>query len=85
MEVPFPTELLTSLQEDPDSFPQKVLHYRLCKLYELGEISGDSGAEMLGCDPWDFYRLLSKHDFETPDGVEPAKNGNHRNGNGKHN
>jgi hypothetical protein len=84
MEVIFPNELLTSLQEDPEGFHQKVLHYRLCKLYEMGEISGDSGAEILGCDPWDFYRLLSKNDFTVPEGEDLTRNGNHHNGNGKH-
>jgi predicted HTH domain antitoxin len=67
MEVVFPNELLVALKEEPDSFRQKVLLYTLGKLYELGRISGGFGAKMLGCDRWEFYRLLSENGFAVID------------------
>ncbi len=56
-----------ALKEEPDSFRQKVLLYTLGKLYELGRISGGFAAKMLGCDRWEFYRLLSENGFAVID------------------
>ena len=63
VEVIFPEELLLALREDPESFRKKVLIFTLGKLYEAGRISGGLGAKVLGCDRWDFYRLLSDNGF----------------------
>jgi predicted HTH domain antitoxin len=67
MEVAFPNELLVALREEPDGFRQKVLIYTLGKLYELGRISGGFAAQMLDCDLWEFYRLLSENGFAVID------------------
>jgi len=67
MEVAFPNELLVALREEPEDFQQKVLIYTLGKLYELGRISGGYAAQILGCDLWDFYRLLSENGFAVID------------------
>ncbi|PSN13080.1 hypothetical protein C7293_17450 [filamentous cyanobacterium CCT1] len=67
MEVAFPNELLVALREEPDCFRQKVLIYTLGKLYELGRISGGFAAQILDCDLWEFYRLLSEHGFAVID------------------
>lgn len=70
MEVAFPNELLVALREEPDAFRQKVLIYTLGKLYETGRISGGFAAQILGCDRYDFYRLLSEHGFSVVDYAE---------------
>jgi hypothetical protein len=44
-----------------------VFIYTLGKLYEAGRISGGLGAKVLGCDRWEFYRLLSDHGFAVID------------------
>ncbi len=67
MEVVFPDELLVALQEEPESFRQKALLYTLGKLYETGRISGGFAAEILGCDRWEFYQLLSDNGFAVID------------------
>jgi hypothetical protein len=67
MEVVFPNELLVALKEEPEGFRQKVLLYTLGKLYEQGRISGGFGAKILGCDRWEFYRLLSENGFNVID------------------
>ncbi|QQE65894.1 hypothetical protein GFS31_25860 [Leptolyngbya sp. BL0902] len=59
-----------ALREEPDSFRQKVLVYTLGKLYETGRISGGFAAQILGCDRYDFYRLISEHGFSVIDYVE---------------
>ncbi len=67
VEVVFPEELLVALKEDRATFQKKVLLYTLGKLYEQGRISAGLGARILGCDRWEFYRLLSEHDFSVID------------------
>ena len=67
MEVVFPNELLVALREEPEGFRQKVLIYTLGKLYETGRISGGFAAQILGCDRWEFYRLLSENGFSVID------------------
>jgi predicted HTH domain antitoxin len=67
MEVIFPNELLVALREEPEGFRQKVLIYTLGKLYEMGRISGGFAAQIVGCDLWEFYRLLSEHGFAVID------------------
>ncbi|SHK08640.1 UPF0175 family protein [Rhodothermus profundi] len=67
VEVVFPLELLVALKEDREAFQKKVLIYTLGKLYEEGKISGGLGAQILGCDRWEFYRLLSTHGFSVID------------------
>jgi predicted HTH domain antitoxin len=67
VEVLFPEELLLALKEDPESFRKKVLIFTLGKLYEAGRISGGLGAKVLGCDRWEFYRLLSDNGFAVLD------------------
>jgi predicted HTH domain antitoxin len=67
MEVVFPNELLVALREEPEGFRQKVLIYTLGKLYETGRLSGGFAAQILGCDRWEFYRLLSENGFSVID------------------
>ncbi len=67
VEVVFPNELLVALKEDRDTFRKQVLIYTLGKLYEAGRISGGLGAHILGCDRWEFYRLLSENGFAVID------------------
>lgn len=67
VKVLFPEELLLALREDPQSFRKKVFIFTLSKLYEAGRISGGLGAKVLGCDRWEFYRLLSDNGFSVLD------------------
>ncbi len=70
VEVVFPEEVLVALREPPDAFRRRVLIYTLGKLYEAGRISGGLGAQVLGCDRWEFYRLLSENGFAVIDYAE---------------
>jgi len=63
IEVSFPEELLVALKTDEKTFRRQALIYTLGKLYERGRISGGLGAHILGCDRWEFYRLLSENGF----------------------
>jgi predicted HTH domain antitoxin len=67
VEVVFPEKVLVALREEPQDFRKQVFIYTLGKLYEAGRISGGLGAQVLGCDRWEFYRLLSEHGFAVID------------------
>ncbi len=67
IEVSFPEELLYALRLDREEFRRRALVYVLGKLYEEGVISGGLAANILGCDRWEFYRLLSEHGFNVID------------------
>ena len=63
----FPDELLVASKEDRDQFSRRVMVYTLGRLYEEGKISSGLGADILGCDRWEFYRLLSEYGFSVID------------------
>ena len=67
VEVSFPDELLHALKVDKKSFQRQALLYTLGKLYEEGRISGGLAADILGCDRWEFYKLLSEYGFHVLD------------------
>ena len=68
--VSFPDELLIALKEDRETFQRQTLIYTLGKLYEMGRISGGLGAQIMGCDRREFYRLLSENGFAVIDYAE---------------
>ena len=61
--VEFPDTLLVAAREEPAAFARKVMIYTLGHLYEQGKISSGIGAQVLGCDRLEFYRLLAEHGF----------------------
>lgn len=61
--VVFPEELLVASREEREVFSRKVMIYTLGHLYEQGKISSGIGAQVVGCDRLEFYRLLSEHGF----------------------
>ncbi len=63
IEVSFPEELLHALRIDKKAFQRQVLIYTLGKLYEEGRISAGLAANILKCDRWEFYKLLSECGF----------------------
>ena len=65
--VVFPDELLVASKEDREQFIRQVMIYTLGHLYEQGKISSGLGANVLGCDRWEFYRLLSDNGFDVID------------------
>ena len=67
VEVVFPQEVLVALREDPSTFRREVFIFTLGKLYETGRISSGLGAQVMGCDRWEFLRLLSEHGFAVLD------------------
>ena len=67
VEVVFPEEVVVALREEPEDFRKQVFIYTLGRLYEMGRISGGLAARVLGCDRWEFYRLLSEHGFAVID------------------
>jgi predicted HTH domain antitoxin len=65
--VTFPEELLVASREDRDQFTRQVMIYTLGHLYEQGKISSGLGAQILGCDRREFYRLLAEYGFSVID------------------
>jgi len=65
--VVFPEELLVASREDPATFPRKAMIYVLGHLYEQGKISSGVAAQVLECDRFEFYRLISEHGFAVID------------------
>jgi predicted HTH domain antitoxin len=68
--VSFPQVLLVASKEDPAQFRRRVLIYTLGPLYEQGRISSGLGAQVMGCDRWEFYRLLTEYGFSVLDYAE---------------
>ncbi|MBC6454166.1 MAG: UPF0175 family protein [Hormoscilla sp. SP5CHS1] len=65
--VAFPEELLVAARESDESFARKVKIYTLGHLYAEGKISSGIGAQVLGCNKWEFDRLLSEYGFPVID------------------
>lgn len=65
--VTFPDELLVASKEDREQFSRQVMIFTLGHLYEQGKISSGLGSQVLGCDRWDFYRILSENGFSVID------------------
>jgi len=65
--VEFPEELLVATKEDRSKFTRQVMIYTLGHLYEQGKISSGLGAEILGCDRWKFFLILSENGFSVID------------------
>ncbi len=59
--VTFPEELLIAAREEKEAFSRKVIIYTLGHLYQEGKISAGIGAQVLGCDKYTFYTLLSEY------------------------
>jgi predicted HTH domain antitoxin len=68
--VTFPHALLVASKEDPEQFRRRVLLSTLGSLYQQGKISSGLGAQVLGCDRWEFYFLLRQHGFSVIDYAE---------------
>jgi len=58
---------ILAAREEPEGFPRKVMIYTLGHLYGQGKISSGLGAQVLGCDRREFYRLLSAEGFAIVD------------------
>ncbi len=67
IDVTFPEELLVASKEDREQFSRQVVIYTLGHLYEEGKISSGLGAQVLGCDRREFYRLLTESGFSVID------------------
>ena len=65
--VTFPEELLIAAREEKEAFSRKVIIYTLGHLYQEGKISAGIGAQVLGCDKYAFYTLLSEYGFSIID------------------
>ena len=70
----FPQALLVASREDSQQFQQRMIQ-TLGSLYEQGKISSGLGAQVLGCNRWEFYRLLSEHGFPVLDYAEDEQVG----------
>ena len=68
--VVFPEELLIAAREEKETFSRKVMIYTLGHFYQEGKISAGIGAQVLGCDKYTFYTLLSEHGFSIIDYTE---------------
>ena len=68
--VNFPETLLVAAKEDADQFRRRVLVQTLGSLYVQGKISSGLGMQLLECDRWEFYRLLTENGFAVLDYAE---------------
>jgi len=68
--VSFPNSLLVAAREDRARFERRVLVSTLGSLYAQGRISSGLAAQVLGCDRWEFYRLLSENGISVLDYAE---------------
>lgn len=68
--VNFPNAVLVAAREDPVHFQRRVLVQTLGSLYAQGKLSSGLGAQVLGCDRWEFYRLLTEYGFSVLDYAE---------------
>lgn len=68
--VSFPKSVLVAAREDPVHFQRRVLVQTLGSLYVQGKLSSGLGAQVLGCDRWEFYRLLTEYGFPVLDYAE---------------
>jgi predicted HTH domain antitoxin len=65
--VQFPKELLVACREDREQFTRRVMISTLGQMIQQGKISSGFGARILGCDRWEFYRLLTEYGFSVID------------------
>ncbi len=65
--VTFPENLLIASKENSRQFTRRVQLQTLGSLYAEGKISAGIAAQALGCDKWEFYRLLSERGFPVID------------------
>jgi predicted HTH domain antitoxin len=65
--VIFPDEVLVVAREDREQFARQSLLYTLGHLYAQGKASSGFAARILGCDRWEFYRLLTENGFAVID------------------
>lgn len=70
MTVHFPDSVLIAAREDPVHFQRRVLVQTLGSLYAQGKLSSGLAAQVLGCDRWEFYRLLTEYGFSVLDYAE---------------
>ena len=68
--VSFPDSVLVAAREDPVQFERGVLIHTLGSLYAQGKISSGLAVQVIGCDRWEFYCLLSEHGFSVVDYTE---------------
>jgi len=68
--VNFPEALLVAAREDAPQFRRRVLVQTLGSLYVQGKISSGLGMQLLECDRWEFYRLLTEYGFSVIDYVD---------------
>ena len=73
--VRFPQALLVASREDAPQFQKRVMIQTLGSLYAQGKISSGLGAQVLGCNRWEFYQLLSEHSFSVLDYAEDEQAG----------
>lgn len=68
--VSFPSSILVAAREDRSQFERRVLVSTLGSLYAQGRISSGLAAQVLGCDRWEFYRLLTENGIPVLDYAE---------------
>ncbi len=68
--INFPESLLVAAREDAPQFRRRVLVQTLGSLYIQGKISSGLGMQLLECDRWEFYRLLTEYGFSVIDYVD---------------
>lgn len=71
--VSFPNSVLIAAREDRTQFKRRVLVSTLGSLYAQGRISSGLAAQVLGCDRWEFYRLLTENGISVLDYAEDER------------
>lgn len=68
--VSFPNAVLVAARENRAQFERRVLVSTLGSLYAQGRMSSGLAAQVLGCDRWEFYRLLTENGIPVLDYAE---------------
>lgn len=61
LKIPYPKELLETLEETPEEFERKLRFLVAAKLYELGHISSGRAAELAGMERVEFLSQLGRY------------------------
>lgn len=59
--IEFPDTAFSALRKEPLEFIQEMKYAAVVKWYELGEISQDKAAEIVGLSRYDFISLLTRY------------------------
>lgn len=74
LKIPYSSEILWALQQEPEEFEAEARLLLALKLYEMGRLSSGLAAKLVGVPRVVFFFLLGQHGL-SPFGEEPEELG----------